>query len=315
MSARLSSPPNRSAGTAIISALLIVALVAITAGAMLAQQSQALVRTEASVGRAQVRAYSDTALQWARGILFDDANRGTVDHLGEGWAGGLAALPVESAVISGMIQDEQGRFNLNNLVRDGRASPQDVLVFRRLLEKLSLQPDLAGAVVDWIDPDSEVSIPGGAEDATYLAQTVPYRAANRPMVSIEELARVRGFDAKTIKRLRPFITALPAVTRINLNTARDEVIAAALPDVGEAERNALIAERAVKPFKDLDDIRRRVPKAPVAYVNSDLDVKSDFFLASVAIVSSDAAAAQVRAQALLKREPGKWPVIIWQSSL
>lgn len=305
----------RSTGAAIISALLVVALVAITASAMLAQQSQALVRTEASVGRAQVRAYSDTALQWARGILFDDANRSTTDHLGEGWARGLAALPVESAVISGAIQDEQGRFNLNNLVRDTRVSAPDLQAFRRLLETLSLQADLAGAVADWIDPDSEISAPGGAEDAAYLAQTVPYRAANRQMVSVEELARVRGFDAKTIKRLKPFVTALPAVTRINMNTAQDEVIAAVLPELTQAERNALLAERAAKPFKDLDDIRRRIPKAPASLVNNDLDVKSDFFLAAVAIVSSAAGEAQVRAQALLKREPGKWPVIIWQSSL
>jgi len=317
---RLPSAPRRfrrahsARGAAIISALLVVALVAIVASAMLAQQSQALSRTEATIGRAQVRAYGDTALQWARGILFDDANRSAVDHLGEGWARGLAALPVDNAIISGAIQDEQGRFNLNNLVRDGRASAQDIVVFRRLLERLSLSPDLAGAVVDWIDADSETT-PGGAEDPYYLSLPAPYRAANRPLVSVDELARVRGFDEKTLRRLRPYVTALPAVTRINLNTAQDEVIAAALPEVSEADRNALLAERIEKPFKTLDDIRQRVPKAPVAYVNTDIDVKSDFFLARVAIVSSDASGAQLRAQALLKREAGKWPVIIWQSPL
>jgi len=320
MSARraphLASRPAR--GAAIISALLVVALVAVTASAMLAQQSQALTRTEASVARAQVHAYADTALQWARSILFDDAKRGAIDHLGEGWARGLAALPVENAVISGAIQDEQGRFNLNNLVREGRASAPDVALLRRLLEDLALQPELALAVVDWIDADSEISGTGGAEDATYLALPVPYRAANRPLVTVEELARVRGFDAKTIQRLKPFVTALPATTRLNLNTAPDAVVAAALPDLSAAERRALLAERAVKPFKDLDDIRRRVPKAPAATVNNDLDVKSDFFLASVAIAGgaiSESGAAQLQAQALLKREPGKWPVIIWQSSL
>jgi general secretion pathway protein K len=303
-----------SRGAAIISALLVVALVAITAGAMLAQQSQALTRTEASVGRAQVRAYAGTALQWTRGILFDDATRGTSDHLGEPWARGMAALPVDSAVISGMIQDEQGRFNLNNLVgTDGKVSIKDAEAFRRLLTRLSLQPDLADAVVDWIDKDGETTSPSGAEDPAYLALPVPYRAANRLMVSADELARVRGFDEKTLKRIRPHVTALPVRTPLNLNTAQEDVIAAVLNEVPEVERGRILAERVAKPFATREDITARVPKAPADA--GEVNVNSNFFLARVAIVSSEPGGAQLRAQALLQRKPNVWPVIIWQSPL
>jgi general secretion pathway protein K len=302
---------SQSRGAAIISALLVVALVAITATALLAQQSQALTRTEASVGRAQVRAYANTALHWTRGILFDDTSPN--DHLGEPWARGLAALPVDSAVISGTLQDEQGRFNLNNLVgADKKASDRDVLVFRRLLTKLSLQPELADAVVDWIDDDLETR-PNGAEDAYYLALPVPYRTAKGPMVSAEELLRVRGFDEKTFKRLRPFVTALPVRTSINLNTAPEEVLYAVLDKVPEPDLGRILTERAAKPFKDRADITQRYDKAPSDA--NEVDARSNFFLARVAIVSSEAGGAQVRAQALLERKQGKWPVIIWQSPL
>ena len=298
-------------GAAIITALLVVALVAITASALLAQQSQALTRTEAVTSRAQARAYSDTALQWAQGILF--AKRGSSnDHLGEPWAAGIAALPVENALVSGTLSDEQGRFNLNNLVRNGSVDAPSVQVFRRLLETLSLPPDIANAVVDWIDADSETTSPGGAEDAAYLALATPYRAANRPLVTVDELHYVKGFDAKTVTRLKPFVTALPAITRINLNTAPLEVLAAVLPELSDSERQMLAKERLSKPFKGLADIKARLPsKVTPQFLDQEVDARSDFFTAHIAVSSGHV---QIRTQALIKRDATKWPVIIWSAS-
>ena len=309
LSSRLTA---RQRGAAIITALLVVALVAITASALLAQQSQALTRTEAVTSRAQSRAYTDTALQWARGILFDDAKRSSNDHLGEPWAAGIAALPVENAVVSGTLSDEQGRFNLNNLVRNGRVDAPSVQVFRRLLETLALPPDIANAVVDWIDPDSETTSPGGAEDAAYLALPTPYRAANQPLVTVDELHYVKGFDARTVARLKPFVTALPAITRINLNTAPLEVLAAVLPELTDSERQTLARERLGKPFKDLPDIKARLPgKVTPQFLDQEVDAKSDFFTANIAVSSGHV---QVRTLALIKRDATKWPAIIWSAS-
>ncbi len=303
-------------GAAIITALLVVALVAVTATALLKQQSQTLTRTEAVIARAQARAYSDTAVQWARSILADDARRDGPsgnDHFGEAWASGISALPVENALVSGTLSDEQGRFNLNNLVRNNAVDPASLKFFRSLLEKLALPPDLANAVVDWIDADSDASSPGGAEDPAYLTLPSPYRAANRPLVQVDELLRVRGFNAKIVAALRPFVTALPPTTRINVNTAPLEVIRAALPELSETDLLQLARERLTKPFKDLNDIRARYPRiATSPFLNTDLDVKSSYFTASVAVSSGSV---QLRTQTLLQRVPGGWPVIIWMNSL
>lgn len=298
-------------GAAIITALLVVALVAITASALLAQQSQALTRTEAGVARAQARAYTDTALHWARGILREDAQRNTNDHLSEPWAAGIAALPVEAALVSGTLSDAQGRFNLNNLVRNGKVDAPSVQLLRRLLETLSLSPDLAYAVVDWIDADSDVSSPGGAEDQTYLARPIPYRAANRALVTVDELAYVQGFDARTLAKLRPFVTALAPITRINLNTAPIEVIKAVMPELADAEVLGLVKERLTKPFKDLADIKARYPKAAPQLLDQEVDAKSSFFTAQIAVSSGTV---QIRTQALIQRIENKWPVIIWTAA-
>lgn len=306
---------QRQQGAAIIAALLVVALVAITATTLLARQSQALTRVEATLSRAQATTFANTGIHWARGILADDAKRNAVDHLGESWAKPLAALPVDDAVVSGRITDAQSQFNLNNLVRNNQASPNDIQLLRRLLDKLELNPELAYAIADWIDPDSEVNTAAGAEDAFYLAQRDPYRAANRPLQSVDELARVRGFTPVMVAKLKPYVTALPAITRINLNTADPLLIEATLPELDASERQKLVKERESKPFEQLADIAARYPKAPPTVVNNDLDVKSQFFTVTVAISAGTREhPVTLASEALLRRDGGGanqgWPAII-----
>lgn len=302
-------------GAAVIAALLVVALVAVTATALLSRQSQALTRVEATLARAQANSHAITGVHWARGILADDAKRNAIDHLGEAWARPLAALPVDDAVVSGRIVDAQSRFNLNNLVRNNQASPPDIQLFRRLLEKLDLNPDIAWATADWIDPDGVVNTAAGAEDAFYLAQREPYRAANRPLQSVDELLRVRGVTPAALGKLRQYVAALPGITRINLNTADPVVIEAALPELESAERQKLVRERENKPFEQLSDIVARYPKAPPTVVNNELDVKSQYFSVFVSISAGTRDhPVMLSSEALLARTGAAgaqgWPAII-----
>ena len=66
---------------------------------------------------------------------------------------------------------------------------------------LALSPELAEPVVEWM-------LPGGS-DAYYLSLPRPYRSAHAPLTQVDELHRIRGFDAATVQRLRPYVTALP----------------------------------------------------------------------------------------------------------
>src|SRR5205085_7807797 len=130
----------------------------------------------------------------------------------------------------------------NNLVEGARRSEPDVKAFERLLESLGLARELADAVVDWIDADDDAS-PGGAESAYYLSLKRPYAAANQRMRQVEELYRIRGFDAKTVARLRPYVTALPERTKVNANTASELVLAAFLEHTPREEIAAALAAR------------------------------------------------------------------------
>jgi len=277
----------RQSGVAVITAVLIVAVAASAATLMIAQQSATLDQAMMVASRAQADQYAAAGLDWARGVIAADP--GTVDSLADPWAQPIAALPVERAIVSGDITDEQGKFNLDNLVVANHKSPDDIAIFQRLLASLGLDPGLADAVVDWIDADSDLAGPGGAEDPYYLALPRPYRAANQPMVQVEELYRVRGFDAKAVAALKPYVAALPAQARtsINANTADPRVLAAVLPNVPRTALEQLVARRVAKPFATAGDIALWAatfdPKASTAA----LDVKSGYFGVHVRVTQDD----------------------------
>lgn len=309
----MSRAPQR--GVAVVTAILVVAVAASTATWMLSQQSATLNQTALAASRAQADLYAQAGLDWARGILAEDARSGSVDSADEAWARPLVGLPVERAIVSGAIADQQSRYNLNNLVKDGRRSDPDLQILSRLLDALGLDPSLALAVLDWVDGDADLAGSGGAEDPYYLSLPRPYRAANRPLVQVEELYGVRGFDAKAVARLRPFVTALPARTPVNANTAAPEVLGAILPELSREEMLELVASRRAKPFKDRTDLKTRAKKGAPAAFDADLDVKSDHFLVQVAVAQDDV---QVAAEALVSRAaPGKSPAtaIIWRRPL
>ncbi len=294
---------------AVITAILVVALVASAASFMAWQQQLWLRQVENLNAQAQSRVVALAALQWARSALADDARRNQVDHLDEGWAQPLMPLPVEGGELTGSLSDQQGRFNLNSVVRGGKTSATDLAVLRRLLDLLQLPPELAGAVVDWIDSNAETTHPGGAEDMDYLALDPPYRAGNRALITVDGLYRIKGFDAATVARLRPFVTALPQPTPVNVNTAPAEVLASAIADLPLDQARTLVAGRKGRHFKDLADFRTRLPKTVTQVNESLLSVGSRYFL-----VTGQArfGRAKVGAEALLERETTAWPKLVWQ---
>lgn len=311
--------PRRGAeaGVAAITAVLIVAVAASAAAFMLAQQSATLDQAMLVASRAQADQYAQAGIDWARGVVAEDAlTGGAVDSLAEGWAQPIAGLPVERALVSGVIDDEQGKFNLNNLVDpSGHRSAPDVAIFERLLASLGLSPSLADAVVDWIDLD-DIPGPNGAENAYYLSLPQPYLAANAPMVQVEELYRVKGFDAPTVAALKPYVSALPARTAINANTASALVLAAALPGIPPAAIAERVKSLAAKPFTDTQSLASWAAALDPAAVTTGLDVKTSFFDVRVQVAQDDV---QLASEALVQRTAGTGgaasTAIIWRRPL
>lgn len=296
---------HRELGVAVITAMLVVALAATAASFMMWQNHLWLRQVENLADQAQARWITRAAILWGAAILDEDTR--DIDAENEKWAARLPPLTAEGGEVSGFIKDAQGLINLNNLVRNGRLSQNDVVILTRLMIALEINPDSINALVDWMDADNEVTYPGGAEDLQYLALEPPYRAANRMLEDVNELYRVQGFNREIIRKLQPFVTALPAPTSINVNTAPAEVLMALCSGLQTSDAAKLIKLRSNAPFKDKTDFQKQLPQG-VQVHDEDYNVSSNFFNASAI---SRTGRVQVAYQALLER-PGQGSTkIIW----
>jgi len=268
-------PRRAQSGVAVIVAVLVVALATSTAMYLLWQQSLWTRQIENLTARAQGDALARAAAAWVAAILAEDDP--AIDHLGELWARRIPAFAAEAAELTGVVTDEQSKFNINNLAREGGVAPQDMVAFQRLLAAAGLPARLAEAVVDWLDVDDDVMAPNGAEDPYYLALNPPYRAANRRVIDIAELARVKGFDAGILARLAPFVTALPEETPVNVNTAPAQVLQALVPGLNAEDARRLVEVRTKRPFASRGDFLKALPQPPSAPIDAQIDVKSRFF--------------------------------------
>jgi general secretion pathway protein K len=300
-------------GIAIVLAISVVAMAAMVAAAIMVSQSTWARQLELTAEHVQARAVLQAGADWARAVLSDDRRLSEVDHLGEPWALRLPPMPVENGELVGQIEDQQGLFNVNNLVTDGKVNVAQLEHFRRLLSILGLPTPLAYTLADWIDADGQPQPQGGAEDAYYLALDPPYLAANRPLIDIAELALVGGFDDGVRARLRPYITALPGATAVNVNTAPPEVLAAVIDGLDLGNAQALVAQRDRAYFRDTGDFTKRLPRDAVAAAG-DISVSSDYFMASLRVTIGGA---QARGRALLSRlgTGTGWPIVVWRKYL
>lgn len=310
-------PRARQRGAAVILALLTVALVAGLAAAAVGDLGVAMDQVTGRHDQAQARQLARGAVDWARNVLAEDARGSTVDHLGEAWAVQVPPTPVEEGELAGEIREQSGRINLNNLVQADGPDLGEMDQFLRLLAILGVGDsqalDLRAALLDWLDADEEPRLPGGAESTWYGAQTPPRRSTNGPLAAVAELAQVRGFTPELVARLTPFVAALPAGSRINVNTAPAEVLAAATPGLGLDTARALVAERGRAWFKDIADFEARLKsRSPDADPDTArLATTSRHFLVTG---RARFGVAMVRMEVLLDRSQN-WPTIVWQKLL
>lgn len=182
------------------------------------------------------------------------------DSLSDPWANPLK-LEDERGTLEVTITDEGARLNLNTIAGpNGKFSDVYYPMATRLLKKLGLSPELCDSLADWMDED-EVPNPAGAETSYYSALQPPYVSKNARLDTLDELRLVKGFDAKTMERLRPFVTVYaddPTGTTapININTAPAEVLASLDDRLSDDLVARIIDYRKTTPFKQQSDINK-----------------------------------------------------------
>jgi len=284
--------PEREEGAALLTVLLLVAVMSALAVAVLDDIRFGLRRTAnaQAVGQAQWYAIGAESLARARLARLVQADPQRTSLMGD-WNGRVLTFPIDDGVIRARVSDGGACFNLNSLVEgvpeQWSRRPTGVAQFIALGRALGLADAeaLSEALADWIDSDSERSTTG-AEDDAYTEGARSYRTGGTLLAETSELRAIRGFTPVVYARLRPYVCALPtaALSPINVNTLAPEkaVLLTAVTDGGLAPEAArqVIAARPTAGWADIDafwTLPAMAAQTPSNEILGQLSVRTRFF--------------------------------------
>jgi general secretion pathway protein K len=286
--------PSKQRGVALITVILIVAMVVIIATNISARNQLSMRRTLNLTQYDQAYWYALSAEELTKKVLKQDLDdsKGIV-HRQQFWALADVVFPAEYGEIVGQVSDMRACFNLNALAAAAKSNnngqPQLPLAakqFKALLVGLGMDDfaaeRLTHTLKDYVDADS-INSPYGAEDAEYESRNVPYRAANTLMNHKSELRAVLGFTKEVYRHLAPLVCAIPGNDRqlLNVNTLEIEqapLLMAMLDNqisLGEAEN--IIGQVPASGYETLDEFWQN---SSIVGLKVDEDAKSSFVIDS-----------------------------------
>jgi general secretion pathway protein K len=261
-------PADHERGAALLTVLLLVAMIAVLAGTALERlrlttrlAGNALAGEQA---RGFARAAEALATSKVTSMLGSNPDRVT---LAGGWSGRPFGLPLPSGGLAvARVSDGSNCFNLNSLVTGtgpgvytSTQSFAQRLQFVRLMRLIGVPAAagerIAAATADWIDTDQDQQ-GNGAEDPVYLARATPYRTGATLMADPSELRAVDGVSPDIYAQLRPWVCTLPRAESVpvNVNTLTPEqapLVAMLFPDTLSVDAvRGMILRRPPQGFKD-----------------------------------------------------------------
>ncbi len=310
--------PARQRGVAIITALLLTTL-SVTIVASLFWQQQVQVRSmENQRLHLQTKWILRGALDWARLVLrqdgFDNPSYTTLTAV---WNTPLAETRLDQyierervegevfdATLSGRILDANARFNLTNLSSGGRQIDKDsLIIYKHLLQLVQVDPALADRTAKAVaEGTPRAQIPMGQ---TPPATPVASGSSTEPIAidRVDDLLAIPGYTPEIVDKLREFVVVIPERTKVNVNTAPAEVLAALVPGMSLSEGNALVTRRTQAYFRQNSDYEGQVRNTarPIADTYA---VTSEYFLVRSRIRLDRAA---LDAEALINRKLSQIP--------
>ncbi|WP_429325740.1 type II secretion system minor pseudopilin GspK [Paraburkholderia sp. GAS348] len=231
------------------------------------------------------------------------------DFLGQ--IGEVRAEQGQETYLSGSIEDAQAKFNLRNLVSSPapgvvQLDTEQIGAYQRLLVSLSINSQLAKATAVQVRASlaqsatrfqtvtsatgaaaTPITAGGGATGGSFTdkpgIEDGDDNAAVAPLqlTSVDSLLDIPGYTPEVVARLRPFVTVLPTVSAVNVNTASAEVIAAIVPGMSLSAAQAFVARRQTVFFHNVSDVQLALRGAGVQSVAidpSEMDVNTSYFL-------------------------------------
>jgi general secretion pathway protein K len=271
--------PRYEDGIVLITVMLVLAVVSVALVSMSSDRQMDARRTENQLRAIQAWESVHSLEAWAEIQLLADLKKNIYDADSDLWSKPLPSTAIPEGNLAASITELQGRINLNNLLFEGKASNEDVLRLKRLFSFLDIKSELVDVMLDWIDTDSEIRYPNGAEDETYSRLSPPYRSANVPFSDVSELLRLQGFSQQDFKKLRPYVYVANSYEPLNVNTASAVVLRCLADGIKKSQAESLFRAHG-KPFEKVDDFLKDEALGDLNINKKSLTVLSSHFLLS-----------------------------------
>lgn len=256
----------RQRGSALISALLIMSLIAMLVVAMTERVRLEINRTQLMLERENLILNSQVVTFWAIGVLTDlKQNPVSQDPHGKIMRFPNAFKPnMPGSQISGSLYDLQARFNLNNIT-ESLFVPMLYGLLEQNVPGAQLASSLLHTTLEWIRPLAPNAAP-------QKNTSTPHHA----LYDLSELRLIPGITASLYRTLKPMLTTLPTVTPINLNTAPPSILKALGRGLSTQESNELFNARGKQGIQNMNQALSLLGKFNIPQAQISLD--SHYFL-------------------------------------
>lgn len=326
-------------GSAIISSLLVVFLSSVLVSGLLWRQQIQIRYIENQRLIMQARWIIRSSVNWSRLVLRSEADSSPgVTYLGGTWSTSIEKTNLskflslknnekltadQETYLSGSIIDAQAFFNVRNLVSSNipgqfQINYDQVKIFEKILKLLNIDISLAKNTAIQLYSSLKYlnshfkSLKVNLKNKKYLnsikknSKTLSNKSTNVPLLitSIDSLLNISGFNNDIVDKLRPFVTVLPTITKININTASAEIISSTCKNMNLAIGKVFVNKRKNMFFKNINDIYEVFNKLGIYCKKNDLnkffDVNTNYFLVCGKIQHKRA---EVNISALIWRYP------------
>lgn len=201
----------RNSGSALLTALFIMSIVAIIATAL-------TVRTQGDIQQVHAIIQHDKQYLAAQAVKYWAINQLLTHPKPARFPTSRQIYP--GLIIDGEIKDLQAQFNINNLYQQNYQ-----LLFSRLLKhaapkmNLSKRLEIVSAITQWI-----VMNPPAHDKFLDQYMRQHYFPGYQPMHSLSELRLVSGITPQIYHKIVPYITTLPEITPLNIMTISPEIL-------------------------------------------------------------------------------------------
>lgn len=216
----------KQTGSALITALFIMTIVAIMAMAMALYLQISIRRSELLINTNKLYYSIGAVKYWASNLLLMDAKQQNndiiFDQLPQDFTPTDVGLTLDNGIIlQGKINDLQARFNINNLLDSNY-----IASFSQLIKIVipSIDSSTAQQITDNITRALISKQHSGTGENNKSLIMVSSSNNPRLFASVTELRMIPGISPAILQQLLPYISALPETTAININTAPEQVL-------------------------------------------------------------------------------------------